>query len=64
MVTIQMVYKFVQSDAHIIPIVKNYNYKYYLWLIVAAMATIVVDYTLVQGSMVTGIITLYSTVIS
>ena len=29
MATIKMVYKFVQSDAHIIPIVKN-NYKYYL----------------------------------
>ena len=38
-----------QSDAHIIPIVKNNNYKYYLWLIVVAMAiamaTIVVHYT-------------------
>ena len=49
MATIQMVYKFVQSDAHIIPIFKNHNYKYYLWLIVVAMAvtmaTIVVDYT-------------------
>ena len=44
MSTIQMVYKFVQSDAYIIPIVKNHNYKYYLWLIVVAMATIVVDY--------------------
>ena len=59
---------FVQSDAHIIPTVKNNNYKYYLWLIVVAMAiamgTIVVDNTCVQGSMVIGIITLYSTVIS
>ena len=44
MATIKMVYKSVQSDAHIIPIVKN-NYKYYLWLIVVAMATIVVNYT-------------------
>ena len=41
----------VQSDAHnfIVPIVKNNNCKYYLWLIVVAMAiamtTIVVDYT-------------------
>ena len=59
MAAIQMVYKFVQNDDHIIPIVKN-NYKYYLWLIVVAMAiamaTIVVDYTLVQGSMVMGIL--------
>ena len=35
--------------AHIIPIVKNHNYKFYRWLIVVAMAvamaTIVVDYT-------------------
>ena len=30
----------------IIPIVKNNNYKYYLWLIVVAMATIVVDYNM------------------
>ena len=49
MATIQMVYKFVQSDADIIPIFNNHNYKYYLWLIVVAMAvamaTIVVDYT-------------------
>ena len=48
MATIQMVYKFGQSDAHIIPIVKSNNYKYYLWLMVVAMviamATIVVDY--------------------
>ena len=48
MATIQTVYKFVQSDAHIIPIVQNNNYKYYLWLIVVkmaiTMATIVVDY--------------------
>ena len=29
----------------IIPIVKNNNYNYYLWLIVVTMATIVVDYT-------------------
>ena len=59
-----MVYKFVQSDAHIHPLSKN-NYKYYLWLIVVVMATIVVEYTWVQGSMVIGIIiTLYSTVIS
>ena len=60
MATIQMVYKFVQSDAHIIPIVKNHNSKYYLWLIVVAMAvamaTIVVDYILVQGSMVIGML--------
>ena len=56
MATIQMVYKFVQSDAHIIPTVKNNNYKYYLWLIVVAMATIVVDNTCVQGSMVIGIL--------
>ena len=49
MATIQIVYKFVQRDAHIIPIVKNHNYKNYLGLIVVAMAvaiaTIVVDYT-------------------
>ena len=45
MAAIQMVYKFVRSDAHFIPILKNNNYKYYLWLIVVAMATIVVEYT-------------------
>ena len=42
MATIQMVYKYVQSNAHIIPIVKNNSYKYFLWLIVVSMASIVV----------------------
>ena len=44
-----MVNKCVQSDAHVIPIVKNHNYKYFLWLIVVAMAvamkTVMVDFT-------------------
>ena len=44
-------YKFVQIDAHIdghhCQKTHNNNYKYYLWLIVVAMATIVmIDYYL------------------
>ena len=49
------VYKFVQSDAHLHYHCQQTPYKYYLCLIVVAMATLVVDYTRVQGSMVIGI---------
>ena len=46
MATIQMVYKFVECNGHNIHhhCQETHN-KYYLLLIVVAMATIVIDYT-------------------